>query len=134
MGSAGALFFFPLTPDIMCVIYDGDVYSMPSEGGWVVTHKVGDVDAFNQHQFLGCMANIYFLDWENLHAVEQAFAESLPRRPEVRHEVVTASMEHEDSGGKKYRVVGREEIGDQGETLISRKERQATTCILAVKR
>lgn len=78
VGNAGALFFFPLTPHVLCVIYDGDVYSLPNEGGWISANKVADVDALNEHQFLNCHANVYFHTWSMLPDVDRAFQTSLP--------------------------------------------------------
>ena len=33
VGKAGSIFVLPLSPDILCLLYDGDVYSVPKDGG-----------------------------------------------------------------------------------------------------
>jgi hypothetical protein len=118
MGSAGALLFLPVTPTVMAVIYDGDVYSIPNTGGWTTSHKNGDIEAFNEHQFLSCLANVYFADWKTLARVNQAFETVRPYRPANRHEILTATLEHADNWGERYRGVAREELERQGRILL----------------
>jgi Protein of unknown function (DUF4238) len=117
-GNAGALFFLPLTPNIMCVVYDGGVYSMPNETGWINIHNASDVDAFNQHQFLNCLANVYFSDWSNLPDIEQAFGQAQRYRPVERHKIITATLDREDRWSKRFRVVARNELEPRGEALL----------------
>lgn len=117
-GAAGVLFFLPLTPKILCVAYDGDVYSIPHSGGWTTVNKAADVEAFNQHQFLDCAANIYFRDWHRLPDVAGAYAAAAPIRPAARHKVHVAVLDGEDDGYKHYKVVPRDSIKREGEALI----------------
>jgi hypothetical protein len=117
-GNAGALFFLPLTPQVMCVVYDGGVYSMPNEGGWITADNISDIDAFNQHQFLNCLANVYFSDWGSLPDIEDAFERAVPDRPPERHKVITAVLDREDTWGKRFRVVPRNELTRAGEALF----------------
>ena len=117
-GSAGVLFVLPLTPNLLCLVYDGGVYSVPNARGWVTASKISDIDAFNEHQFLGCLANIYFADWAMLAAVDGLLERVISLRPTVRHETVVAVLEHEDEWGEKYRVVRREELIRKGKAII----------------
>lgn len=57
--SAGGLFILPLTPKLLMLAYDGDVYSVANIGGWVRVKNTYDVDAFNYLQLLNCQANLY---------------------------------------------------------------------------
>jgi hypothetical protein len=118
---SGALLFLPVTPDIICVIYDGDVYSIPNDGGWTATYKITDVEAFNEHQSLGCVSNLFFAKWVDLDEVHRAFLQVLPQRPSARHELVVAVLEAENSWGNKYRVVTGESISGQEEVLFHLK-------------
>ena len=118
---SGTLLFLPITPETLCVIYDGDVYSIPNEGGWTATHKLADVEAFNEHQILGCMSNLFFARWADLDTVDHAFLQTSPYRPSARHEVVTGVLKSETSWGKKYRVVTRESITEQNEIFLHLK-------------
>lgn len=57
--SSGALFILPLTPRIIMLAYDKDVYSIANIKGWVQLKNRYDIDAFNYLQLLNCRANIY---------------------------------------------------------------------------
>jgi len=117
--SAGALFFLPLTPTILCVIYDGDVYSIPNEGGWADAYKEEEIHAFNEHQYLNCVANIYFSDWKMLAAIEREFLEALPRRIYPRFRIDVAVLESENEWGQKFRAVSRQESASFSRKLIN---------------
>ena len=111
IGNSGALFFLPITTKIICVIYDGDVYSMPHDYGWIDVHKTSDIALFNQHQVLDCAANIYFCDWSQATKIDELCANVEFLRPTVRHEIITSVLEQEDNWGQKFRVVDRKDIG-----------------------
>lgn len=121
IGSAGVLFFLPITPTILCVIYDGDVYGMPHDCGWIDVRRLSDVNLFNLHQLLNCAANIYFPDWRSAPYVDRLYQDTAHMRPPMRHEIVLSALEHEDDWGKKYRVVKRDEIAEHEEVLLHMK-------------
>lgn len=119
LGKAGALFFLPLSPNVMCVIYDGDVYSIPHAAGWARVDRVDDVRALNEHQFLNCRANLYFRDWPGRQYLAEEFARNAPRRPQQRYRIHVAVFDREENGYERYRVVDREEEETtHGNTLI----------------
>lgn len=62
MQSAGIILLLPLTPNIMCVIHDKDLYSLNTKNGWVNKITTGDVEALNQHQILNCNNTVFFKD------------------------------------------------------------------------
>ena len=111
-GNSGALFFLPIAPKILCVIYDGDVYSMPHDRGWIDDYKASDIDLFNEFQILNCAANIYFSDWGQVLQLHQLHGRVMHLRPKLRHEIITSVLEHEDEEGRTFRVVNRNEIAD----------------------
>lgn len=111
-GSAGALVFLPLTPSILALIYDGGVYSITNSGGWTTVYKSSCAEAFNEHQFLNCSANVYFSDWRSLDQISKSFEAARPYRPTVRHEIIPAVRERSDDWGEHYRVLAREELGE----------------------
>ncbi|EHK9046158.1 DUF4238 domain-containing protein, partial [Vibrio vulnificus] len=47
LGSAGCLLILPLSPKVLMVAYDGDVYSLPKNKGWLRLKSQFDVDSFN---------------------------------------------------------------------------------------
>ncbi|WP_394365128.1 DUF4238 domain-containing protein [Paraburkholderia kirstenboschensis] len=52
LNAAGLITLLPLTRDILCLAYDGDVYSIQHNRGWVDVRNARDVKALNQHQNL----------------------------------------------------------------------------------
>jgi hypothetical protein len=121
LGNAGALLFLPLTPVVMAVVYDGDVYSIPNSGGWSIIERTADVDAFNEHQFLGCVANVYFSNWSELNGIKIGFQAAVPNRPERRHEIVVANLVEETAHGEIYKPVKLGELVREGKTLMHQR-------------
>jgi hypothetical protein len=118
VGKAGALFMAPLTPFSMCILYDGDVYSLQNTGGWIVADRPSDVDALNQHQYLNCVANLYFADWSTRSQIENDFSACEHLRPTKRHEVITAVLHEEDEWGQRFRVVDNRSLVREGAALV----------------
>jgi len=73
LSGAGAILLLPITPQILFMAYDGDIYTVPNANGCVEITKAEDVTALNAHQFMNCRANVYFEDWEDRELVERAF-------------------------------------------------------------
>jgi hypothetical protein len=116
--SAGNLLLLPMTPKILCVGYDGDVCSVPNEKGWANVGRQEDVDAFNEHQFLNCRANIFFQGMSAADLVHEAYMRAEPRRPKARHRAHYAVLDGQDADRKKYRVVDPSQAPDHLEALI----------------
>lgn len=115
--SSGALALLPLTPDTLCIAYDGDVYSMPHERGWVEVRSAADVRAINQHQYLNCFANVYVHDLAHTDEVRTASEAATSRRLESRHAVHIAILDESQGNYSRYRVVTPAEAIDR-EALI----------------
>ena len=116
--SCGVAFFLPLSPRVMCVAYDGDVYSISHEAGWTEVRKERDVKAFNEHQFLNAQVNVYFREWEDGEWILNAFTAVSNRRLPCRYRINYAVLDKVDGDNKVYRAVKREEAGDHTEALI----------------
>jgi len=116
--SAGTILLLPLSPQILCVGYDGDVYSIPHERGWVDIHRHSDIEALNQHQFLNCLANIFVRDAAHSQLVHEAFLRIAACRPASRHLVHYAVLDRREGEFTRYRVVNNLEVGDHEEALI----------------
>lgn len=116
--SAGDILLLPLSAEVLCLGYDRDIYSIPDRNGWIDIRRDADVDAFNQHQFLNCCANIFVQDSSNFQHVHESFLRAVPRRPERRHRLHYAVMDSRESGFVRYRVVDRAEAGDHEEAMI----------------
>ena len=115
---AGALFVLPLSPDVVCVCYDGDIYSIPHRDGWARVDQSSDVRAFNEHQFLNCWANVYYQDWPGRAYMLEESARLAPLRPAQRHRIHLAVLDREEGGYKRYRVVEQLSGEADGEALI----------------
>ena len=116
--SAGALFLLPLSPEILCLGYDGDVYSLPHAGGWVETRKESDIHALNEHQFLNCRANIFVRDTTHSSIVHESFARAESRRPARRHLIYYAVLDRTEGEHSRYRVVDPEVAKEHQEAII----------------
>lgn len=83
--SAGTLVILPLTPKLLLLGYDGNVYNVPNERGVVQVKNIHDVIAFNRHQFLQCTSNIYVHDSTHEEALAKYYSEIAMARPKSRH-------------------------------------------------
>lgn len=123
--SAGALAMLPLSPYVLCLGYDGDVYSIPHEAGWVDVRSDKDIEALNQHQLLNCRANIFVRDAGHGEYVAHAFQRIKGRRPTARHTIQYAVLDHRDGGYARYRVIDRNEAKEHQEAMIHTQTNQA---------
>ena len=75
VGSAGALLYLPLSPRLLLLCYDGDVYTVRKEDRWfLTTRKNKDVSACNEVQYLKAAQNLYFSNWQQKEKIESEFA------------------------------------------------------------
>lgn len=108
---AGAIILLPLSPKVMFVAYDANVYRIVNSTGWLTVKKTSDVEILNQFQLFNCRANIFFED-ESYAVGLAAFVtkfESL--RISIRHRVTYAVFDGVHRGAhKRYRVVSKSEF------------------------
>ena len=129
LNSAGDILLLPLSPQVLCVAYDGDVYSMPHRNGWADVRHHRDVEAFNQHQYLNCRANIFFQDETHGSLVHEQFDRAIPNRPEKRHAIHYAVLDSSDGDWTRYRVVDRSQADRDQKALIHSQVIHATPAI-----
>lgn len=103
--ASGDLLLLPLTPSVLFVAYDNDVYSIPQKTGWIEIRRDSDADAFNQHQILNCRANIFIKDRIHSALIHEACMRLSPLRPETRHRINYAVFDRREAGFSRYRVV-----------------------------
>jgi hypothetical protein len=61
LGSSGAIFALPLTPQYLLVAYDGKIYTLPKDKIFLgKISKPHDVQVFNELQFINCDKNVFF--------------------------------------------------------------------------
>lgn len=116
--TCGDLLFLPLTPKIICVAYDGDVYSISHNNGWASISHINDVKAFNEHQFLNCRANIFLKDVEHQSFVCESFDEIAHHRPIERHRINYAVLDYSNDEYSSYKVVDPAEAGEHQQAMI----------------
>ena len=116
--SCGTVLFLPLSPRILCVAYDGDVYSVPHESGWTETRNDSDVAAFNEQQLLNAFANIYFHDWNDNESILASYRAVQSRRISCRHRVHYAVLDGSDGTHKRYVTVERFDAVVHEEALV----------------
>lgn len=116
--SAGAILILPLSPHILCLGYDGDVYSVPHDNGWVTVRRDSDIDAFNQHQFLNCRANVFVHDSTHANLVHESFLRAAQCRPEKRHVLHYAVFDGKQGDSTRYKVVDSEAAEDHEDAMI----------------
>lgn len=118
--SAGALLLLPLSADVMCLGYDGNVYSIPHTRGSVDLRDDGDVDAFNQHQIINATANLYLRDIADEAYVARRTNDLWNRRPIARHRVKYMLVTERTARTERFQVVSRDEAeAYDGEVAIS---------------
>ena len=118
LGRAGALFFLPLSPDVACVLYDGDVYSIPHDNGWVNVRKASDIKAVNEHQFINCRANIFFSNCSYREWILEEFVALSSNRLQSRNRITVAVLDKEDGEWMRYKVVDPVTIDEGSQALI----------------
>ena len=118
LGSAGNLLVLPLTPKLLMLAYDSDVYHVPNIEGWVVLKNSFDVDAFNYLQILYCRANLYTADIDSLNYLERAHNEIKGIKPIQRHRINYAVLDKVNGSLKKFKVVDFIEAKKYEENLV----------------
>ncbi len=118
LGSAGVLAFLPLSPKLMLVIYDGDVYSLPNTNGIAEVKSGRDVIAFNQHQFLQCSANVYIPDSAFADVFIRHYEELFHVRPAKRHVLYYAEEDITVGEHTRYNVVAPEQRSTTKSAII----------------
>jgi hypothetical protein len=115
---SGIVTLMPLTPDILCLAYDGDVYSVQHNRGWVEVRNAGDVRALNQHQFLNCFANLYVPESASEEDFMIQYASCSDRRLAVRHKVNVALLDSTNGEHSRFKVVDVSDFNREGEALL----------------
>lgn len=118
IGSAGVVLVLPLSPKVLCLGYDGDVYSIPHKNGWVDIRQQSEAEALNQHQFLNCIANIFVKDANHAQLVHNSFVKAAPLRPAQSHRIHYAVRDRVEGGYTRYVVVDPACAKDHEEAMI----------------
>lgn len=120
--SSGLLALLPLTPRLLFVAYDGDVYSVSHERGFADVRRAEDVRAFNQHQILNCFANLYLHDLAHSDGLQSLAQAVMPHRLPSRHAIHIAVEDKTEGDYTRYRVVTPAEAHASGENALLHSE------------
>ena len=82
--SSGALLFLPLTPKLLMLCYDHNVYSVSRRNKFLETKSDRDVEACNELQYLNARENVYFRDWSQVKKIEARAGELREKRAAQR--------------------------------------------------
>ncbi|WFP64879.1 DUF4238 domain-containing protein [Mesorhizobium sp. WSM4904] len=118
VSSAGALLFLPLTPTLLAIFLDSDVYQAEHVGGWINVPKPADILACNHHQVLNCAANLYFGDRSSGNDVQTMAASVAQLRPLSRFNVMAAVSDGETATHTRYAVVDAKDIAEHDDVLV----------------
>lgn len=118
IGSAGMLAILPLTPRLLLLGYDGDVYNIAKNQGITEIKNAHDAIAFNRHQFLQCDANIYVHDASYGDTLINHFQDIEHARPPNRHVIHYAQMDSKIGDHTRYVVTHRDEIDESKEAIL----------------
>lgn len=118
LGSAGNLLVLPLTPKLLMLAYDADVYHVPNIRQWVQLKNSFDIDSFNYLQILHCRANLYTEDTNSLQYLEHLHNKLVDIKPAQSHKINYAVLDKVDGDTKTFKVVDFAEAKEHKEALI----------------
>lgn len=118
LNSAGILLVLPLTPKLLMLAYDADVYHIPNIKQWVKIKNSFDVDAFNYLQILYCRANLYTENISSLQYLELLHNKVKDIKPSQRHKINYAVLDKIDGDTTMFKVVDFPEAGKYEQVLI----------------
>ena len=118
LGNSGIITFLPLTPKILALGYDADVYNIKDKNGWVSIKSKKDIESINQHQYLNCRANIFVQNPKSENYIKTAYKNVSHNRVEARHQINYSVFEKSYDGYEKFIVVSKEESKKHKRVLL----------------
>jgi len=119
-GSAGALFFMPLSPKLLLLCYDSDTYILSGKKrNSISLSKDRDVRSCNELQYLKAAQAIYFSDWQQRCELDREFNLALPRRKSFKPEIDRFIPDGSTTEDQRYRRLGKDEKGAVGGMLFA---------------
>lgn len=118
LNSAGNVILLPVTPHLLCIGYDGNVYNVSHNLGMVDVRNEKDVALFNQHQILNCRANLFIHDSKHSQMLDNAYTEVKNLRPPSRYKINYAIRDTSVGNKVIYRVVDSKECEEHTDALI----------------
>jgi hypothetical protein len=116
--SAGVLLVMPVSPKLVFIAYDPDVYAISKISGIANTRKVGDVRSINQLQILNCRANVFPGPTYDSTVLYNEYQSHKGRRLPTRHVLHYSVLDKVEGQYKRYRVVDSPEEVDHQDALV----------------
>lgn len=104
--SSGILFFLPISPKHLLLVYDPNVYSVETVRN-ICKVKGRDVEALNELQYIRADKNIYFADWNRNKSILKKLSQYRINRPEKWSvtEVFIKDEGNTETASTRYRKV-----------------------------
>jgi hypothetical protein len=118
IGSAGAIVVLPLSPRLLLLGYDSEVYSVFNADNITEIRNDRDVIAFNQHQYLNCVANIYLHDTKYGNLLLDHYLDIESNRLTDRFVVRLAQIDYTYNEYSRYTVISPEMRDKTKEAII----------------
>ena len=115
---SGNIMVLPLTPSILFLGFDRNIYTVRDKKGWCNLKAADDARAYNQHQMLNCRANLFFRGNHYGSEIGIEFAKIADRRPPARHRISTMIFDRSEGDHNFYRVVEPEQAREQAEMIV----------------
>jgi hypothetical protein len=115
---SGSIMILPLTPSVLFLGYDRDVYAVRDKKSWVTIRAESDALAYNEHQLLNCRANIYFREECNDTSIPIQFERAVESRPGDRYRIHTMVFDRSEGDHRFYKVAKPAQARSQGEMMV----------------
>lgn len=116
--NSGVIGMLPLSPAVLLVIYDSDVYSLDKKNGWVNIKKDSEIKLLNQHQYLNCIANIFIGEKYDPGILLDSYTDVAKSKPKQRHRLHHAILDREEDGCRTYKKVTMEEASLHRQVMV----------------
>ncbi|MES1928826.1 hypothetical protein SADO_06217 [Salinisphaera dokdonensis CL-ES53] len=116
--SAGDIILLPISPRLMFIAYDHNVYSIPKSNSWVRIKNPEEIRMLNQHQYLNCRANIFPSPSLDERTLIKDANEFCGFRVSPRHALHYAVLDQVDGEFKRYRVIESPQSEGHSEAII----------------
>jgi len=114
LGSSGTVISMPVSPKLMLVAFDANVYTMPSRRGHLgFIDSDQDAHDLNELQQLHARHTLYFADWNTADDVLTRAADAKARRPDVWHVFRYFAEVKDGAAGTRYEPIEGMDMRDK---------------------
>ncbi|WP_409457259.1 DUF4238 domain-containing protein [Rhizobium sp.] len=118
MPNAGVILILPLTPKLLAIFYDRDIYSIKCSDRTLILRQESDALACNQLQVINCRCNLYFGDLAGETAATQAVESALKSRPSSPFSIARLIPTGECETHTYYQIVENPDIREHENVLV----------------